>query len=74
MEVLRQLDPAEIESRFPQAAQREPGARPGAWELYKDFYRGLLRAQGADAMPHAYMEGFARVYAESIAQAGVARD
>lgn len=74
MEVLRQLDPAEIESRFPQAAQREPGARPGAWELYKDFYRGLLRAQGADAMPHAYMEGFARAYAESIAQAGAARD
>jgi type VI secretion system protein len=66
--VLEQLAPTNIADQFEHGRARAlaPGQdpRPKYWEHYNEFFR-VLTQQGSDALPHPYVEAFARAYAQA---------
>ena len=66
--VLEQLAPTNIADQFEHGRARAlaPGQdpRPRYWEHYNEFFR-VLTQQGSDALPHPYVEAFARAYAQA---------
>jgi type VI secretion system protein len=68
IEFVDRLDPAELEARFERAAKRgklRGDGRAGYWDLYAQFYRGLIE-MAADHLPHTYVEAFARAYKDAL--------
>ena len=68
IEFVDRLDPAELEARFERAAKRgklRGDGRAGYWDLYAQFYRGLIEMP-ADHLPHTYVEAFARAYKDAL--------
>jgi type VI secretion system protein len=68
--VLEQLAPTNIADQFEHGRARAlaPGQdpRPRYWEHYNEFFR-VLTQPGSDALPHPYVEAFARAYAQARA-------
>jgi type VI secretion system protein len=66
--VLERLAPTNIADQFEHGRSRAlaPGQdpRPRYWEHYNEFFR-VLTQQGPDALPHPYVEAFARAYAQA---------
>jgi type VI secretion system FHA domain protein len=68
VEFVDRLDPAELEARFERASKRgksRASGRAGYWDLYAEFYRGLIEMP-ADHLPHTYVEAFAKAYKETL--------
>jgi type VI secretion system protein len=68
IEFVDRLDPAELEARFERASKRgklRGGGRAGYWDLYAEFYRGLIEMP-ADHLPHTYVEAFAKAYKDAL--------
>jgi type VI secretion system FHA domain protein len=68
IEFVDRLDPAELEARFERASKRgksRAGGRAGYWDLYAEFYRGLIEMP-ADHLPHTYVEAFAKAYKDAL--------
>jgi predicted component of type VI protein secretion system len=66
--ILEQLAPSNIADQFEHGRSRAlaPGQdpRPRYWEHYGEFFR-VLTQQGPEALPHPYIEAFARAYAQA---------
>jgi type VI secretion system protein len=66
--ILQQLAPSNIADQFEHGRSRAlaPGQdpRPRYWEHYGEFFR-VLTQQGPDALPHPYIEAFARAYTQA---------
>ena len=66
-ELMRQLEPRDLEERFERSSKRNlMGARPSNWELYKELHRTLAESPGEHGMPHVAAEQFAAAYESSI--------
>ena len=68
IEFVDRLDPAELEARFERASKRgkaRASGRAGYWDLYAEFYRGLIEMP-ADHLPHTYVEAFAKAYKDAL--------
>jgi type VI secretion system FHA domain protein len=68
IEFVDRLDPAELEARFERATKRgklRGDGRAGYWDLYAQFYRGLIEMP-ADHLPHTYVEAFAKAYKDAL--------
>ena len=68
VEFVDRLDPAELEARFERASKRgktRASGRAGYWDLYAEFYRGLIEMP-ADHLPHTYVEAFAKAYKDAL--------
>ena len=68
VEFVDRLDPAELEARFERASRRgklRGNGRAGYWDLYAEFYRGLIEMP-ADHLPHTYVEAFAKAYKDAL--------
>jgi type VI secretion system FHA domain protein len=68
IEFVDRLDPAELEARFERVSKRgklRGGGRAGYWDLYAEFYRGLIEMP-ADHLPHTYVEAFAKAYKDAL--------
>ena len=74
-EFVGQLAPLELEDRFEKTATRNAmGGRPNNWELYADLYRSLVEVAAGAALPHTFLESYARAYEESAKNKGPAAD
>ena len=66
--ILDQLAPSNIADQFEHGRSRAlaPGQdpRPRYWEHYGEFFR-VLTQQGSEALPHPYVEAFARAYTQA---------
>jgi type VI secretion system protein len=66
--ILEQVAPTNIADQFEHGRSRSlaPGQdpRPRYWEHYGEFYR-VLTQQGGDALPHPYVEAYARAYTQA---------
>ncbi|MCU0758613.1 MAG: type VI secretion system-associated FHA domain protein TagH [Steroidobacteraceae bacterium] len=66
-ELIRQLEPRDLEARFERSATRNlVGARPSNWELYRELHRTLTESPAQPGMPHVAAERFAAAYDEAI--------
>ncbi|MGH8263932.1 MAG: type VI secretion system-associated FHA domain protein TagH [Steroidobacteraceae bacterium] len=68
-DVIQRLSPEELEERFARGGKRSSimggNVKARNWELYSEFFRGLTQGSG-EAMPHVFVEAFARAYESSI--------
>ncbi len=66
---IQRLSPQELEERFARGAKRSSimggNVKARYWELYTEFFQGLTQGAG-DAMPHVFVEAFARAYESSL--------
>lgn len=62
LELIRRLDPAELESRFVHPPGEAAGSRH--WEQFTAFYRSLRGP--ADQLPHTFVEAFAEAYKDAL--------
>jgi type VI secretion system FHA domain protein len=66
---IQRLSPEELEERFARGSKRSSimggNVKARNWELYTEFFRGLTQGSG-EAMPHVFVEAFARAYESSI--------
>ncbi len=66
-ELIRQLEPKELEGRFERSAKRNlMGARPSNWELYRELHKTLTETPVAGTLPHLAAEKFAGAYRDAI--------
>jgi type VI secretion system FHA domain protein len=66
-ELIRQLEPKDLEGRFERSAKRNlMGARPSNWELYRELHKTLTETPVPGTMPHVAAEKFAAAYGEAI--------
>jgi type VI secretion system protein len=68
LQVVRQLEPRELEERFAtETGQRgRPASGSPTWDLYREFYRSLLDGKAAGGLPHAYSEAHAQSYSDTV--------
>ncbi len=68
-DLLRRLDPIELQERFERGLKRAPalagGNKTKYWDLYTEFYP-LLNQRDARGLPAVFAEEFARRYAEKL--------
>ena len=66
-ELIRQLEPKDLEGRFERSAKRNlMGARPSNWDLYRELHKTLTETPGPGTLPHVAAEKFASAYGEAI--------
>jgi len=66
-ELVRQLEPTDLEGRFERSAKRNlMGARPSNWELYRELHKTLTETPTPGTLPHVAAEKFAGAYQEAI--------
>jgi predicted component of type VI protein secretion system len=66
-ELMRQLEPKDLEERFERSATRNlMGARPSNWELYGELHRTLVESPVDGGIPHVAAEKFAAAFEEAV--------
>jgi type VI secretion system FHA domain protein len=67
VELIRQLEPKDLEGRFERSAKRNlMGARPSNWELYRELHKTLTESPTPGALPHVAAERFAGAYQKAV--------